>query len=468
MKLTRRQFAATALAASAQTGRRPNIVWIMADDMGMAEVGCYGQKYIKTPNIDKLATEGTAFDQAYAGGAVCAPSRSVLMTGLHGGHTPIRSNPGGVPILPGETTVADLLKGAGYRTGLFGKWGLGDIDSVGVPWKHGFDEFYGFLHQAHAHFQYPQFLYDKDEKSKLKGNSDTTKKTYANDAMCDRAVDFVRRHKDRPFFLYYSPTIPHFEPLVPEDSMAEYRGKFPMGKPWGKEGTRLSPQADLRTAYAGMVSRVDRYVGRIVAELEKQGLTNDTVVFFTSDNGGVLPPTDEFFNSMGKYRGSKGTMYEGGVRVPMVVRWPGKVAVGKRSDFPWYFADFLSTACEIAGIKNLPPKQDGHSIVPTLLGKEQKPHEVMYWELPRYDSKKEEFIDEIPMQALRNGRWKALRPKANAPVEVYDLEADPSETKNLAESDPKLKERLTRLLADSRTPPRPQKQRPHPWWDARS
>lgn len=468
MQLTRRQFVATSLAAAAAQAqtRRPNIVWIMADDMGMAEAGCYGQKYIKTPNIDKLAREGTAYDEAYAGCAVCAPSRSVLMTGLHGGHTPIRSNPGGVPILPGETTVAELLKTAGYRTGLFGKWGLGDIGSEGVPWKHGFDEFYGFLHQAHAHFQYPQFLYDRDEKSKLAGNSDTAKQTYANDAMADRAVDFITRHKDGPFFLYYSPTIPHFEPLVPEDSMAEYRGKFPMGQPYGKPGGRLSPQPDLRTAYAGMVSRVDRYVGRIMAELAKHGLDRDTVVFFTSDNGAVMPNIDNFFQSMGKYRGNKGTMYEGGLRVPMIARWPGKIAAGKRSNFPWYFADFLPTACELAGVKNLPPKIDGQSVVPALLGKQQKPHEVMYWEMPRY--KAGEFIDEIPMQALRNGRWKALRAKANGPVEVYDLQTDPSEKNNLADSNPEQTKRLTKLLGESRTKPRPQKELPHPWWDARS
>jgi arylsulfatase len=250
--------------------------------------------------------------------------------------------------------------------------------------------------------------------------------------------------------------------------MAEYRGKFPMGKPYGKEGARLSPQPDLRTAYAGMVSRVDRYVGRIMAELAKQGLDRDTLVFFTSDNGGVLPPTDDFFQSMGKYRGNKGTMYEGGLRVPMIARWPGKIAAGKRSNFPWYFADFLPTACEIAGVKNVPAKIDGQSVLPSLLGKQQKSHEVMYWEMPRYNSKTQEFADEIPMQALRNGRWKALRPKANAPVEVYDLEADPSETKDLANSNRELAERLTRLLGQSRTPPRPQKEPPHPWWDARS
>jgi arylsulfatase A len=468
--MTRRQFTVGALAAplvNAQ-GRRPNIVWIMADDLGLCELGCYGQKYIKTPNIDKLAAEGTAFDEAYAGCAVCAPSRSVLMTGLHGGHTPIRSNPGGVPILPGETTVADLLQRSGYRTGLFGKWGLGDIGTEGVPWKHGFDEFYGFLHQAHAHFQYPRFLYDNDKQSPLEGNSDTSKKTYANDAMADRAVDFIRRHKDRPFFLYYSPTIPHFEPLVPEDSMAEYRGKFPMGKPYGREGQRLAAQPDLRTAYAGMVSRVDRYVGSIMAELAKHGLDRDTVVFFTSDNGGVLGPTDDFFSSMGKYRGNKGTMYEGGLRVPMIARWTGRIAAGKRSNYPWYFADFLPTACELAGVKNLPAKIDGHSVVPTLLGKGQKQHEVMYWEMPRYNGKTQEFADEIPMQALRNGRWKALRPKANAPVEIYNLEADPSESNNLAETNTDEAKRLTKLLADSRTPPRRQKEPPHPWWDARS
>ena len=297
--------AAPAFVASA--ARRPNIVWIMADDLGLGELGCYGQKHIRTPHIDRLAAEGTLWRTAYSGHTVCAPSRSTLMTGLHSGHTPIRSNPGGVPILPGETTVAEVLHAAGYATGLFGKWGLGDIGSEGVPWKHGFDEFFGPLHQAHAHFQYPRFLYANDKEFPLPGNSDTARVTYGNDVMAERAVDFISRRKDKPFFLYYSPTIPHFEPHVPEDSMAEYRGKFPAGKPWSTANGRLKAQPDVRTAYAGMVTRLDSYVGRIMARIKELGLDRDTIVFFTSDNGATLPSLgEEFFNSALGCRGPQG------------------------------------------------------------------------------------------------------------------------------------------------------------------
>jgi arylsulfatase A-like enzyme len=390
------------------------------------------------------------------------------MTGLHGGHTPIRSNPGGVPILPGETTVADLLKPAGYTSGLFGKWGLGDIGTEGVPWKHGFDEFYGFLHQAHAHFQYPRFLYHNDKESPLAGNSDSQRTTYANDAMADKAVEFIRRQKGKPFFLYYSPTIPHFEPHVPEDSMREYRGKFPMGKPWGEKNPRLKSQPDLRTAYAGMVSRVDRYVGRIMKELAAHNLDRDTIVFFTSDNGGQLPSVGEaFFSSMGQCRGGKGTMYEGGIRVPLIARAPGRIAANRRSMFQWYFADFLPTACEFAGVKKL-PTIDGISVVPTLLGGKQTPHKYLYWEQPRYNSKTQEFLPGIPMQGVRAGNWKAVRPAQDGPVEIYDLDADPSETKDLAAVNKDQLTRLTAMLKEAHVPPRPQKEPPHPWWEARS
>ncbi|HEY3377901.1 MAG TPA: sulfatase-like hydrolase/transferase, partial [Armatimonadota bacterium] len=280
--MNRRTFIPSLAAApaflSAQTHRRPNIVWIMADDMGPGDLGCYGQKYIRTPNLDRLAAEGMLFRTSYAGCTVCAPSRSTLMTGQHTGHTPIRSNPGGVPLLAGETTIAEVLKSAGYTTGLFGKWGLGDIGTEGVPWKHGFDEFFGTLHQAHAHFQYPRFLYDNAKEFPLEGNVDGARVTYANDVIASRAVDFIRRKKNTPFFLYHSPTMPHFEPQVPEDSLAEYRGKFPMGKPWSQPSGRLKAQPDIRTAYAAMVSRVDRYVGSIMNELKQQGIDRDTIV----------------------------------------------------------------------------------------------------------------------------------------------------------------------------------------------
>ncbi|MCC6294227.1 MAG: sulfatase-like hydrolase/transferase, partial [Bryobacterales bacterium] len=217
--ITRRELLAGAAASVLPlhgAAKKPNVIWMMADDMGYGDLGCYGQKSIKTPNIDKLATQGTRFTDAYAGCTVCAPSRSCLMTGLHTGHTPIRCNVGGAPLLPEERTVANVMKDAGYNTGLFGKWGLGDINTTGVPWKHGFDEFVGFLHQAHAHFQYPRFLYDNDKELHLKGNDTPGRQTFANDVMNQRALDFVRRNKSNPFYLYLSWTVPHFEPHVPE------------------------------------------------------------------------------------------------------------------------------------------------------------------------------------------------------------------------------------------------------------
>ncbi len=470
--MNRRTFLPTLAAApaflSAQARRRPNIIWIMADDMGPGDLGCYGQKYIRTPNIDRLAAEGMLFRTAYAGCTVCAPSRSVLMTGQHTGHTPIRSNPGGVPLLAGETTIAEVLKTAGYATGLFGKWGLGDIGTEGVPWKHGFDEFFGTLHQAHAHFQYPRFVYDNAKEFPLAGNVDGARVTYANDVIANRAVDFIRRKKDKPFFLYHSPTMPHFEPQVPEDSMAEYRGKFPLGKPWGPPNGRLKAQPDIRTAYAAMVTRVDRYVGDIMNELKRQGLDRDTIVFFTSDNGGTLPAIDEtFFNSTLNCRGHKGNVYEGGLRAPMLARWPGHIPAGKTSDFMWYFPDFFPTAAELAGAKHS-AKIDGISVVPALLGKKQKPHESLYWELPNYNSKTQEFAPGLPMQALRKGNMKAVRPKQNASVEVYDLAADPTESHDLAKEKPELAAEFDKLLRAARTVPRVQKEPPHPWWEARS
>ena len=462
-------FALGAQALAAQTPRQPNIVWFMADDLGWGDVGCYGQKSIRTPNIDRLAAEGIRFTDGYAGGTVCAPSRSVLMTGLHGGHTPIRSNPGGVPLLPGEHTVADLLHAAGYKTGLFGKWGLGDIHTTGVPWKHGFDEFFGALHQAHAHFQYPRFLYSNEREYPLRGNDAPGRQTYANDAIHEKSVDFIRRHQRQPFFLYCSPTMPHFEPHVPDDSIAEYRGKIPNGEPFtGGDNARLKRQDELGPAYAGMVTRVDRYLGNIMRLLKELNLDNDTIVFFTSDNGGMMQHFNhDFFRNVGGMRGQKGNMYEGGVRVPLIARWPGRIRAGQVSSFAWGFQEFLPTAAEIAGVSP-PPGIDGISAVPALLGKQQKPHEYLYWELPRYVAATGEFRDETPLQAMRRGEWKAVRPKPGGPLELYNLSADPGETKDLAASRPDLIADFEQRLKSARIAPRQQKENPHPWWDARS
>lgn len=455
---------APAVLRAAAPRRKPNIIWIMADDLGRNDLGCYGQKIIRTPNVDRLAKEGTLFTDAYAGCTVCAPSRSVLMTGLHMGHTSVRSNPGGVPLLPEDVTVAEVLKTAGYATGHFGKWGLGDIGSEGVPWKQGFDSFFGYLNQVHAHWYYPPFLYDNDKEVRLPGNEKGKRTTYSHDVIADKALDFVRKHKGEPFFLYFSPTIPHLELLVPEDSMRQYRGKIPEPKPYVTANKHYADQPEPRTAYAGMVSRLDRDVGRLMALLKELNLERDTVVFFTSDNGGATRLfMDDYFNSFGPFRGHKQNLYEGGIRVPMIARWPGKIPAGKSSSFPWAFWDFLPTAAELAGA-NCPSGLDGVSVLPALQGRTQKPHEFLYWELPRYNAKTGEFADEIPMQAARMGEWKAVRPKPNAAIELYNLRTDPGEAKNVAAENPQILARLENYLKTARTKPRPQKDMPRGNW----
>jgi arylsulfatase A-like enzyme len=446
--------------------KKTNIVWIMADDLGWGDLGCYGQKHIRTPNIDRLASEGLRFTDVYAGCTVCAPSRSVLMTGMHMGHTSVRSNPGGVPLLESDVTVADVLKKAGYTNGIFGKWGLGDVGTATTAIQKGFDEHMGFLHQAHAHFQYPRFIYHNDREYPLEGNSDTTHKTYANDVVAAKALDFIRRNQSRPFFAYLPLTVPHGGFHVPEDSLAEYRGKFPEGPPLSSENGRQAPQPEPRAAFAGMVSRLDRYVGQVLALLQELNLEQDTIVFFTSDNGGIRF-SDNFFLNTGPFRGIKGNLYEGGIRVPMIVRWPGRVPTGKVSAFAWAFHDVLPTLAQVAGVKDI-PRCDGISVLPTLLGKSQKPHTELYWEHPRYNSKAGAFTDEIPMQAMRRGNWKAVRPKPDGAVELYDLKSDPGEERDLASQKPGLAAEFDRAMKAARVPPRPQKEPAHPWWNVRS
>jgi arylsulfatase A len=436
----------------------PNIVWIMADDLGYADLGCYGQKYIRTPNIDGIAAEGMRFTNAYSGCTVCAPSRNVLMTGYHSGHITVRSNPGGVPIHANDITVAQVLKSAGYATGGFGKWGLGDVNTEGVPWKHGFDQFFGYLHQVHAHFYYPEYLLDNGKKVPLPGNENGKRTTYSHDAIAGKALDFIRRSKDGPFFCYVPFTIPHWELLVPDDSRAEYHPKLPeIGAiPPGHYAAQEFPRA----AYAGMVSRMDRDVGRIMALLKELHVDDNTIVFFTSDNGPVTPnrrgsnsgEDPDFFHSAGPLRGRKTTMYEGGIRVPMIARWPGRIAAGKTNDLPWYFADFMPTAAELAGAK-APAGIDGMSVAPALLGGSQKRHEFMYWELPTYQAKTGTFLPGAPLAAVRMGDWKAVRPGQDAPLELYNLAKDTGEKTNVAAENPKVMEKIETYLKTARAEP---------------
>jgi arylsulfatase A-like enzyme len=464
---TRREFLAAAGYSSLTTlhaqqrQRQPNIVFIMADDLGVGDLSCYGQQHFRTPNIDRIAAEGIRFTQAYAGCTVCAPSRSVLMTGLHMGHTSVRSNPGGVPLLPEDVTVAELLKKAGYATGGFGKWGLGDNGTEGAPWRQGFDEFFGYLHQVHAHWYYPEFLYDNGRRFPLKGNENGKRTTYSHDVIADRALDFIRRHKDEPFFCYVPFTLPHWELLVPEDSLNQYKGKFPE---WAFVDKRkhYADQPNGRAAYAAMVTRMDRDVGRILKLLEELKLADDTVIFFASDNGAALPiRSEDFFRSTLGLRGHKQNLYEGGIRVPMVARWPGRIPKGTTNDMPWAFWDVLPTFCDIAGIE-APKNIDGRSVLPALTGKQQPAQPFLYWELPRYDAKTGKFRDEVPMQAGRMGDWKVVRPEPNAPLELYNLASDPYEKKNVAGEHQQIVQKMEQLLKSSRVPPRPQ---PHPPMD---
>ncbi len=475
--LSRREFL-TGAAASApailscgrsKPERPPNIVFIMADDLGYGDLGCYGQRKIRTPNIDRLAAEGMKFTDAYAGCTVCAPSRSVLMTGLHMGHTSVRANTGGVPLLAEDVTVAELLKPAGYATGCFGKWGLGDIGTDGVPWKQGFDEFFGYLHQVHAHYYYPRFLYKNGEEFPLPGNENGGRGTYSHDVIAGQALDFIRRNKDRPFFCYIPFTIPHLELLVPEDSLREYLGKFPEPEPRHDPRGHYADQPAPRAAFAAMITRMDRDVGRILHLLKELAIDEQTLVIFTSDNGGMFPALDpeDFFRSNAGLRGHKRDLYEGGIRVPFLARWPGHVPPGSVTHFQTAFWDFLPTALDLAGL-DVPPHADGESIRETLLGGEQRRrHEFLYWELPRYNAKTGKFAKETPRQAARWRNWKVVRPKPDGPLELYDLAEDPGETRDLAAEKPEILAKFEEYLQRARYDPRPQTQPPHDWWTTR-
>jgi len=422
--------------------RKPNIIFILADDLGYADLGCYGQEIIQTPRVDRMAAEGVRFTQCYAGCTVCAPSRSVLMTGQHTGHTYIRGNSGPkgrrVPLRPEDVTAAEVLKKAGYATGIFGKWGLGEADTTGVPNRQGFDEWFGYLNQHRAHFYYIDYIWHNEEKFAL-----DPKKDYTHDLIANRALDFIRENKERPFFVYLAVTLPHAECVVPDDEIIQqYRGRFPE-KPYVSRGEQDYASSETPLAsYAAMVSRLDRDVGRVIDLLQELGIDENTIIFFTSDNGphheGGNNP--EFFNSNGPLRGIKRAMYEGGIRVPMVVRWPGKIEPGTQSDQVWAFWDFLPTAADLAGA-TAPENIDGISMVPAILGQEQKGHEFLYWE----------FFESGYHQAARMGDWKAVRHGKDGDIELYNLADDVGETTNVAADHPDVVEKMKEYLDTERT-----------------
>ena len=387
--------------------RRPNVIFILADDLGYGDLGCFGQKHIRTPNIDRLAAEGMRFTNAYAGATVCAPSRCTLMTGKHTGHSAVRGNreikPEGQEPMPADTfTAAHLMKRAGYATGVIGKWGLGHPGSASTPEKMGFDYFFGYNCQRKAHEYYPEYLWRNTEKVPLDG------KAYSHDLMADDSLEFVRRNKDKPFFLYLAFTIPHQKLQVPD--LGPYANEA-----WPENLKKL----------AAMITRMDRDVGRLMSLLKESGIDENTLVFFASDNGAAY--RDEFFDHSGPLRGYKRDAYEGGLRSPSIARWPGRIRAGVVSEQVWAFWDLLPTLAEVTG-QPAPAGMDGVSILPALLDGRTVQHPPLYFEFH------ERGLD----QAARIGDWKAVRHGLKEPIELYDLKSDVGERNDVAAQNPQV------------------------------
>lgn len=434
----------------------PNIVYIMADDLGWAELGSYGQEKIKTPNLDRIAKEGMRFTQHYTSAPVCAPARYSLMTGKHGGHSYVRNNyeigtweshQGQLPMPDGEITIAELLKRKGFATGAFGKWGIGQPGSEGDPLNQGFDRFFGYNCQRHAHNLFPEYIVDQAERVPLEGNhAGVYGKTYGPKVIADAAIQFVEDHHDKPFFLYYPTVIPHLALQVPYDELTPYINLWDEVPYTGKS---YQPHPTPKAAYAAMISFMDKQIGRLLDKLEEHGLAENTVIFFTSDNGTTMLKNQvdyEFFESVAHLRGLKGDVYEGGIRVPMIVRWPGKIEPGQISDHLSTHYDALATIADIAGIE-VEKEHDGISYLPTLLGQEQPKHDYLFWDFGGYGGQ----------IAIREGDWKAVLRNVikdkNAEVELYHLGNDPSEQKDLSASHPDRVERFTRMMIEARDEP---------------
>jgi arylsulfatase A-like enzyme len=423
---------------------KPNVIYIMADELGYYEPGFMGGLTIQTPNLDRMAKEGVVFRNLFAGSSVCAPTRCAFLTGKHSGHTSVRSNGGGTPLRADETTIASILKPLGYATGGYGKWGCGGRDSTGVPEQHGFDEFFGYYDQVHAHTYFPPYLIRNSEEVPLAGNrGGSGGQTYSHYVIHEAAVKFIRAHKDQPFFAYLPYTPPHGNFDIPDSdsAWALYRDK-----PWPEPARR----------YAAMVTMMDRHVGEVLALLKELGLDDNTLVFFSGDNGGAdyftsaehprgIHSANRHPSTGVEYRGKKGTLYEGGLRVPFIARWPGKIAPGRVSEHLGYFPDILPTVAEVTGAK-APADVDGISLLPELVGEKaagrvQPQHEFLYWEINQWT-------------AIRQGPWRAVRPKGNAAWELYDLAADPSESKDIAKTNPGMLAQLTALAEKAHEPVR--------------
>ncbi|MCC7235081.1 MAG: arylsulfatase [Bryobacterales bacterium] len=437
-------FAAVPLASRlaaplpAQTSRaRPNIVFIMADDLGIGDLGCYGQKKIATPNIDRLAREGTLFTQAYSGATVCAPSRGSLMTGKHLGHATIRGNrEPEVPIQPGEVTIAEVCKMAGYKTGMFGKWGIGGPVNLGRPNAQGFDEWFGYPTQLHAHMYYPTHLWHNETPVFFPKNFNGANGEYAPGIIFPKALDFIDRHKAESFFLYLPFTYPHTNNELGKqkgDGMEVPDHGSYKDKPWP------APEK----GFAAMVERLDIAVGQVLSKLAEHHLERDTLVIFTSDNGAHQEGghTVDFFDSNGIYRGWKRDLYEGGIHVPFLARWPGHVPAGRKSEQVFAFWDMLPTIAELTGAP-IPEGIDGISMANAFLGRPQQDHEYLYWE----------FHERGFDQAVRLGTWKGVRRSAShGAIELYDLAADPAETSDSAALHPDVVRRIAAIMSSART-----------------
>lgn len=472
--------ASIALLTGAGGGEKPNIVFILADDLGFRELGCYGQEKIQTPRIDQLAREGMKFTRAYSGSPVCAPSRCVLMTGKHPGHAIVRNNramtpEGQYPIPKSEETIAELLAQEGYISGAFGKWGLGNIWSEGNPNEQGFEKFFGYNCQAHAHSYYPATLWDNDQKYPLKndppvpghaglvGGSDPRNpasydifkgQDYASDHIANQALQFIKDNKDRPFFLYYPSLIPHVALHVPDEDLKPYLDEDWNDPPFTRErGYGYTPHFTPRAAYAAMITRLDTYVGRVMDLIDGLGLTDNTIVVFSSDNGTTHLKNEvdyDFFASVGELRGLKGQLWEGGIRVPQIVKWPGKVEAGSTTDQVTGFEDWLPTLLDLIGAGEAVPEEvSGISIADTLLGNEQEERGFLYREFQGYRGQQAVWL---------GNRWKGIRTdilkkgnKEPLKIELFDMESDPSESTDVAAANPEMVSEIKALMSSERS-----------------
>ena len=435
----------------ATSAEKPNIIYILADDLGINDFGCYGQEIMKTPRVDQMAREGMQFLNHYSGSTVCAPTRSCLMTGQHTGRTRVRGN-GGAQLLPEDVTIPEMLKEVGYKTGLIGKWGLGEEGSTGVPWAQGFDFFFGYLNQSRAHRYYPEWIWRNDQKEEYPENP-TKREIYIHDSFTKEGLNFIEEQSktDEPFFLYMAYTLSHVDLDVPEDSMVPYYDLIeedgPYVNPSLPKGYRNHPTP--RACFAGMTTRLDRDIGYLLDKLDELGISENTLVLFSSDNGptsaGGADP--EYFNGNGIYQGIKRDVYEGGIRAPMIARWPGTIEAGSKSDHVSAHWDVMATLADVSGA-NLPKEQVGVSFAPTLKGDadNQNQHDYLYWE----------FYERGGKQAIRQGKWKAVRLNrtkvgSEGAWEIYDLEKDPSEENNLAAQKPEMQKQFNQLALEAAT-----------------